>query len=309
LATGNTTVTYGVLAPDGTYTAATIGSTSGAITLTLGSATITPAVGDWVIMGCYLWNPHSRAGGAVVNAAPFQVVWSNTSTLFDPQRSAGLAGKMTVGSGNPPNANGVLACWASNSWVPRCEAARIYSTPGGSQRLNVQVVISGSTHAVNLWHPFVYYIPAGTITDDDVIRLMQSLRRGPIAANAGDVAMLDHHKLMLGGGARLDSRSAQPVKLLYFVGDRTFDLTAATAGWTCTTAGGAFQGTRANTTAYTVGQWLAWTTGTTVVECTVAGTTAGSPPTAPTTVGQVVVDGGVTWVCRSLTKAVFRTGL
>jgi hypothetical protein len=54
------TVAYGVLAPDGTSTAATIGSSSGAITFVLGSFAITPAVGDWVIIGCYLWNPNAR---------------------------------------------------------------------------------------------------------------------------------------------------------------------------------------------------------------------------------------------------------
>jgi hypothetical protein len=60
--------------------------------------------------------------------------------------------------------------------------------------------------------------------------------------------------------------------------------------------------TRANSTAYTLGTWVKWPTGTDVFECTVAGTTAASAPSVAgiTAVGQTLTDGTVTWICRSL---------
>ena len=78
-------------------------------------------------------------------------------------------------------------------------------------------------------------------------------------------------------------------------------------GWACTTSGGAKSTTRTNTTAYSQGVWALWTTGTTVWECTTAGTSAGSAPSiVGLVVGDTVVDGTVTWTMRSLTTAVFK---
>lgn len=85
-------------------------------------------------------------------------------------------------------------------------------------------------------------------------------------------------------------------------------------GWVCTTAGGANAGVRANSTSYAFssstqsGDWVQWSTGNTVWECTVSGTTAGSAPSiVGKVVGDTVVDGTVTWTMRSTTPAVFKT--
>lgn len=56
---------------------------------------------------------------------------------------------------------------------------------------------------------------------------------------------------------------------------------------------------RANTTAYAVGDIVRPATGNTYVyQCVVAGTSGGSLPTYTTVVGQTFTDGTVTWVCR-----------
>ena len=75
-------------------------------------------------------------------------------------------------------------------------------------------------------------------------------------------------------------------------------------GWVCTVAGAAYEDTRADTTAYTVGQWILWDSGTTVWKCTTAGTSGSPAPSiAGLVVGGTVVDGTVTWTMMSLTAA------
>lgn len=76
-------------------------------------------------------------------------------------------------------------------------------------------------------------------------------------------------------------------------------------GYAAVAAGGAFSATRANTTAYTLGQWIAF--GGTVNECVVAGTSAGSAPATPTSLGQLTTDGTVTWKCRALSEVQLKT--
>lgn len=75
-------------------------------------------------------------------------------------------------------------------------------------------------------------------------------------------------------------------------------------GWICTVTGGAVSTTRANSTAYGLGVWATWTTGTTAWEVTTAGTSAASPPSiVGKVVGDTVTDNDIVWTMRSLTTA------
>jgi hypothetical protein len=307
VAQGTATISYGIVAPDGTPTAAKITTVGGFQRFIIDSRSITPAVGDIVIWGGWLQNPNYATKNLETNALSLR--WTNTAIHFDTSGN-NIVGLNQMGWAVPSGShNSPLAARSSPSWLPIAGIAKIAAVSGSPETLALRFVVDDTAGTNNpdvvAWQPFYYYFAAGTITVDEATRLWQSLRRGTVGGVAGDIALLDHHKLRLGGGSRLDSAAAQPVRRVYAVGDKTLDTTNVSNGWLCVQAGGAFSTTRANTTAYATGVWAAWPSGTTVVECTQSGTTAGSPPTAPTTVGQVVTDGGAKWTCRALTHAGF----
>ena len=63
---------------------------------------------------------------------------------------------------------------------------------------------------------------------------------------------------------------------------------------------------RANSTAYPLNHWVQWSTGTTVWQCTTAGTSTGAAPSiVGKVVGDTVTDGTAVWTLRSLTTAVW----
>jgi hypothetical protein len=107
--------------------------------------------------------------------------------------------------------------------------------------------------------------------------------------------------------------SAAPTSGVYKRGTHVWNSAAASGAapyWVQTTnatSSGASGGTRANTTEVSLGAWRAWDSGTTVWECTTAGTTDGSAPSiAGKVVGDTVAEGGtstVVWTMRSLTAA------
>lgn len=71
---------------------------------------------------------------------------------------------------------------------------------------------------------------------------------------------------------------------------------------------GATAATRANTTAYALNAYVVPATANGFYyKATTAGTSAGTIPTYPTTVGGTVVDGTVTWTCAGKTAAVLNT--
>lgn len=82
--------------------------------------------------------------------------------------------------------------------------------------------------------------------------------------------------------------------------------TASTSpGWINPTGGASSSATWAASTAYSNATWVKTSTGK-VFECVGAGTSSTVEPTAAT-IGAVVTDGGVTWVYRAATVAVFKT--
>lgn len=92
-------------------------------------------------------------------------------------------------------------------------------------------------------------------------------------------------------------------------GDRiiqSFYAAGRTKGWICSTNGGATRGILALSTAVSVGQWYQWSSGTTVWEVTIAGTTAAvAPDITGKSIGDTVVHGTATLTLRSITVAVF----
>lgn len=100
---------------------------------------------------------------------------------------------------------------------------------------------------------------------------------------------------------------AIPTSGIFHLYDRVTNVTPTVGqpkAWSCTSGGGASSTTRADNTAYALGVWATWTTGTTVWECTTAGTSAGAAPSiVGKVIGDTVVDGGVTWTMRSMTTA------
>jgi len=82
-------------------------------------------------------------------------------------------------------------------------------------------------------------------------------------------------------------------------------ITTGFIGLVVTGNGGGSSAAWAATTAYTRGQWIRTSTNK-VLECTVGGTSSGAEP-APTTTGEVVTDGTVTWVYRTSSLATFKT--
>ncbi len=83
----------------------------------------------------------------------------------------------------------------------------------------------------------------------------------------------------------------------------------APSAWVCSTTGGASSAAWAASTVTTANTWVRSATGGRVWQAAVAGTTAaGSEPASFSTgaVGDTLVDGTVTWVCRATTQAVFK---
>jgi hypothetical protein len=99
-----------------------------------------------------------------------------------------------------------------------------------------------------------------------------------------------------------------PTSGLWLKGDQVLhsDVAAAgTLGKVCTTVGAAVEAVWAASTAYTAGQWIR-TSLNRVMECAVSGTSGTTEP-APATLGELIVDGGVTWCYRNNGLAVFKT--
>jgi len=103
------------------------------------------------------------------------------------------------------------------------------------------------------------------------------------------------------------SSSPPPTAGTWVRGDVAWDYAPSAGGppgYVCVTTGGSYGSTRANSTNYSVGDWVLWSSGTTVWMCITAGTTDSSAPDITgKTVGDTVTDGTVVWLMMSTTAA------
>jgi len=102
--------------------------------------------------------------------------------------------------------------------------------------------------------------------------------------------------------------SSAPIKYYWAKGDRAINVDATSGiskAWVNTVTGGA-DTARADNTAYSVGDWIEFIEGTTVWECTTAGTTAATPPDITgIAIGGTLEDGTAVWIKRATTAAAF----
>jgi len=210
--------------------------------------------------------------------------------ILDPNRRIGKTSETEVSAVGSYGGNCIYAN-ISDTLVPRGVTVRLYRGAASGK--------ASYSHYVDI--PF---LNAKILYDNGLSvngYVWKSRTTGPV-----DGVVFSNDVEITASTATIKGVTAAPNKGVWAVGDRAIRTPASgqPKAWVCTVAGGATSATRANTTAYAAGTWAIWTTGTTVWECSIAGTSDSSPPSiVGKVVGDTVVDGGVTWTCRSLTAA------
>ncbi len=186
---GNATVTTGVIAPDGSSTAAKLSSASGTSNRTVFSPSTTLNAGDWVLAGVWI-----KSEDATV--PPFTQSWvisSDAATVFDTG-----AGYFFL------NSDPMLRLGAS--WVPVIIAAKVMTPPAANPVTLTFDLKADTTHPTSYWMPWLAQIPAGTMTDVEVMRLKRLVLRNVIAgmpSGGGLLGMFSHQKLYWGNDTNL----------------------------------------------------------------------------------------------------------
>jgi hypothetical protein len=221
-AVSGATITTGLPAPDGSNNAVSVSGGSGA---RLYNTNHTLAVGDWLIAGAWVRNPNggsvqtSNTGLELLSSLPFPVMNDGGGgTLF----GENLENRIT-----------------DNGWRWCAHCYKITSLTSNPVTVRYRV---GSSER-HYFNPCLMLLPASTNPYDDatIVNWTRSLKGGwPSDATAGDVALLDHQKLRLGGGARIFSSAAVPSTGTGEVGDISFNSAPAAGeplGWVCVGAG------------------------------------------------------------------------
>lgn len=220
------TITTGVMAPDGTTTAATVGGTNGGLVYVYSSNASTPTTNDWFIIGCWL--------RAVDTASPPSYV----------QFSINDAGYSINDSANNYLIVGITDQFSrinDGAWKFVSGAAKITSVGAATPTISLMLPMDTAYNSTSFWMPNLIHIPASAgVPDADVMQWMRNMQSIPSTSDAGDITILPHQKLRIGGGTRLFSASAAPTSGAWSVGDKCFNSSPSTGnpkGWVCTVAG------------------------------------------------------------------------
>jgi len=172
--TGSATVTTGVIAPDGTATAATLTSASGIQSKRVGSVGVSPvSVGDWFIAGVWMRSE------------------SSTRPCFD-QSAIAPNGSGTV---TFDNGTSYYRLWNDATqrlgapWTPVTVATKVIAQTRSTTFTLLFDLKCDNTHPMSYWKPWAMKIPVRTMSDEEVVRYARTL--GNVVGNlpAGSLAM------------------------------------------------------------------------------------------------------------------------
>lgn len=227
LASGGATVTTGILAPDGSLNAGQVGGANGGLVTLYGIAT-SVALNDWFIVG--YWAQSAEASKMPTNARLDLAVggWYVNGTSSTAAE---------IGRDYEPFAVN------DQGWKWVCQPVKITTAGTGSPSVRLYLRRDTAYGLTNYFMPGVIHIPASLgFTDAEVVALSRSLQAWPSGSVSGDLTVLPHQTLRLGGGVGVFSASANPSTGTgtWKRGDVVFN-TAPSAGgvpgWVCVAAG------------------------------------------------------------------------
>lgn len=173
----HTTFTTGIAAPDGTNGAARAQyNTPGQSQIVVYSTTETLGVGDYLV------------GGAWVRSATLNGYTANNYTLLF---GTGLC-TLTISVRNATSENR-----GDGNWHWQWYVAKITGGRGLGSCQVFSYILFDKTHAVDVYAPVFYRIPAGTVSDNEVYQTALDLQSYPDTASAGDVSMLRGQRLSM----------------------------------------------------------------------------------------------------------------
>lgn len=233
------TITANQIAPDGAANAGLVTTGANYDEVRFGGpvALESVAVGDWLVAGVWVKSTDNslHANGALLG--------------FD-----GGSGFIINGSTHQLFVEGPEIFTDDAAWHYITKAAKV-TTVGASAtpNINFHAVANNAYGDTYFANPSVLHIPAGVWSDMEVINFCRSIRNLPQGAKLSDLAVLDHQRVRLGGGARLLSASASPTSGTYEAGERVFNNGPSLGEaeyWTSTVAGtqGTLVGVTADTT-------------------------------------------------------------
>jgi hypothetical protein len=224
-AVSGATITTGKTAPDGSTMAGEVTGGAGARCY---SANHTLAVGDYIVAGVWMRHP---SGGSITAAQTGIELIGAAATVFTMNDGGG-------GSITPFLEDGM----SDNGWRWCCSAYKITAIGTNPCTVRFRFLAGGGGAIRQFFNPCMMLIPASSSYDESwLVNFARSTKGGwPAVATAGDVALLDHQKLRLGGGVRIFSSAAVPSTGTGEVGDISFNSAPSAGeplGWVCVGAG------------------------------------------------------------------------
>jgi hypothetical protein len=227
------TITPGKIAPDGSTLAGevvsqeTYGASAIPFARTLGGVYQTVSVGDWFIAGG--WVQRLASGSIWIDFSD----WSVSGAGCAVNGGGGYARSLDAGT---------PAGRQDGGWLWVCEAFKLTGIGSGNFCPKLTLAQLGSAYQpARFFNPCLQYIRASAgFTDYDVIAYARSLTSGWASTlSASDVAVLNHQKFGLAGGARIYSATAAPTGTAR-KGDVCWNSAPAVGqpkGWQCTVSG------------------------------------------------------------------------